>query len=43
MALSFRRLARKLGVDPGTLARWEPGRSVPKVKQSEKFIKMLSE
>jgi DNA-binding transcriptional regulator YiaG len=28
--LSLRRLARELGIDPGTIANWERGRSNPK-------------
>ena len=42
LGLSQEMLARKLGVDPGTLARWEQGKNKPKGKHLEILDEFLS-
>jgi transcriptional regulator with XRE-family HTH domain len=40
--LSLRRLAEELGVDPGTLARWEKGRCKPKMVFKLRLDEMIN-
>jgi len=35
--LSLRNLAMELGIDPGTLARWEGGQKIPSMKMPERL------
>jgi transcriptional regulator with XRE-family HTH domain len=39
---SLRKLAKELGIDPGTLARWERGVSNPSRKMSKRLYAFLS-
>jgi transcriptional regulator with XRE-family HTH domain len=39
--LSLRKLAKELGIDPGTVAKWERGRSRPRDEQETRLRKML--
>ena len=41
--LSLRKLARELGIDPGTLARWEKCESAPGAKLGERLNRILTE
>lgn len=40
--LSLRKLAKELGVDPGTLARWERGESEPRGKLKRRINLFLN-
>ena len=39
--LSQKRLAKILGIDPTTLARWEKGKATPSKKLSERLLDLL--
>jgi len=42
LGLSQRELARRLGVDPGTLGRWERGKGRPSKRLGERLVAFLS-
>jgi DNA-binding XRE family transcriptional regulator len=43
LGLSQEGLARRLGIDPGTLSKWENGKSQPSEELLQKFMAFLGE